>query len=649
MRYCLIDHEPPKERMNAVHFFQWANVFGVKVTVAQQEISSLSDGKHDLLHVLLCRRNVQWIKKMRQVLGEKSATRIVLTLDVPRELWEHEFGSEGALKQVAELGDVLTATDFDLSQELASVTGIKTYELPHPADIGRLKSLASGIVTESDKFIDYLRAGVVMIKHVFGLRKTYSKINERIALNDESAWIAYLRDNKLIADTEDNIRNSAFCICAAALGCLVIGFDSTDALRRCYPFTSIGREDAQSVRNLHCWLQAEKAPRNFYVENARNKVEYYNWGNMLHRFFTVLAHSAPEITFHLPVADSRNTVVFHERIKRVSGPRSVTCRRNEFILVCLLKNGREYIRSFMRHYNDLGCRHFYFIDNGSTDGTMEMLGEYSDVTLYQTDLAHKDYENEIRRTIIEEQANCWCLCVDIDELFDYPFSQVITMQQLLDYLNQNNYTAAAAYMLDMFSREVNFSDKQNSEDEDLKSVYTYYDISNVVKKPYFSENISTYLHNKLSNNRIEKYYGGIRRARFSTKESEYLLLKHPLVYVNGLLEPVTTPHYCDNATVADITTLIRHYKFTHKFREKVNRSVQDGVYTYYAQKEYQAYHKVVKDSDTLSLYSSSTSRQLNNINQLVDEGFLIVSESYLRYAGRCTEKQYIETHQESKK
>ncbi len=44
----------------------------------------------------------------------------------------------------------------------------------------------------------------------------------------------------------------------------------------------------------------------------------------------------------------------------------------------------------------------------------------------------------------------WCLYVDIDELFDYPYSEVVSLDSFLRYLTSKSYTAVMAHMLDMF-------------------------------------------------------------------------------------------------------------------------------------------------------------------------------------------------------
>ena len=56
-----------------------------------------------------------------------------------------------------------------------------------------------------------------------------------------------------------------------------------------------------------------------------------------------------------------------------------------FLTCCLMiKNEGKYIEEWMDHYISEGVEHFYIIDNGSTDNTLELLKKYEDlITLFK--------------------------------------------------------------------------------------------------------------------------------------------------------------------------------------------------------------------------------------------------------------------------
>src|SRR5215210_9515729 len=154
--------------------------------------------------------------------------------------------------------------------------------------------------------------------------------------------------------------------------------------------------------------------------------------------------------------------ILHFNTEHVHGPEEVPYAEDELVVVCLVWNGRPYVKSFVEHYLSLGVKHLFFLDNGSTDGTVEALKGYKNVTVLQTGLPYRNpkggrggTEALFKQYLVERfgKKGRWCLCADIDELFDYPYSDVVGLGSLLGYLNANSYTAVAAQMLDMFPEE----------------------------------------------------------------------------------------------------------------------------------------------------------------------------------------------------
>ena len=106
----------------------------------------------------------------------------------------------------------------------------------------------------------------------------------------------------------------------------------------------------------------------------------------------------------------------------------------------------------MDHYRELGVAHCVFLDNGSTDDTVDRLCAYPCVTVLQTDAPYEKFENTMKRYLADRfSQGRWNLCADIDELFDYPFSGTLPLAAFLGYLNQRGFTAVVAQLLDLFS------------------------------------------------------------------------------------------------------------------------------------------------------------------------------------------------------
>src|ERR1700733_10581920 len=77
--------------------------------------------------------------------------------------------------------------------------------------------------------------------------------------------------------------------------------------------------------------------------------------------------------------------------QHLSGPKHLQLQPNDVVLVCLIKNGAFWLKTFIKHHTDLGIRHFVFVDNGSTDHTLEYLSSKDQVTVVQSTLPAKYY------------------------------------------------------------------------------------------------------------------------------------------------------------------------------------------------------------------------------------------------------------------
>src|SRR5215213_2299210 len=312
-----------------------------------------------------------------------------------------------------------------------------------------------------------------------------------------------------------------------------------------------------------------------------------------------------------------------DSIEHLYGPEEVPYAEDELVLVCLLRDGRLYLKSFMEHYTSMGVKHLFFLDNGSTDGTVEALKEYDNTTVLRTGLPFKRYELSMRQYLVERfcQKGRWCLYADIDELFDYPYSDVVSLSSLLRYLSERSYTAVVAQMLDMFPEEP-LSGRASSPDEPLKERHRFYDISNIQTK-----GIKEHGRNNIyESDDIEYFLGGIRSTLFGTKA---YLTRFSLTFSDGRVKPFAgSGHRVDNARVADLTCVYLHYKFLDEhFHKKVASAVREGNYPYNSS-QYKKYLEVLEKNPGL-LVKGEGARELRSVNDLVENLFLVVSEEYM--------------------
>ena len=321
----------------------------------------------------------------------------------------------------------------------------------------------------------------------------------------------------------------------------------------------------------------------------------------------------------------------HDSIEHLHGPDSVDLPPDELIVLTQVRDSKLYVKAFVEHYRSLGAAHLIFLDNGSTDGTVELLEGYDNVTVLRTTLPYRTHNVAMKQYLIKRFGRRrWSLLVDIDELFDYPFSDVVGLKALLRYLNENRYTAVVAHMLDMFPEEPLSRDAPltTQEDEPLKEKYRFYDVSNLRRLRYDEADESG---NVISNENIEILRGGIRNTLFHNINNRALLLKHPLIFLDDELRPMDlSDHWVGNARIADFTGVLYHYKFTKRFYEDVRRSVEERNRSDHGTRRYGKFLEVLEKTPYLEI-KRETSKELESIDQLIADGFVVVSGEYLAF------------------
>lgn len=103
----------------------------------------------------------------------------------------------------------------------------------------------------------------------------------------------------------------------------------------------------------------------------------------------------------------------------------------------------------------MGIGHFFIVDNDSDDGSTQFLASQPDVTLYQTNGSYKkarfgvDWLNHLQS---KHGDGHWCLTVDPDEFFIYPFCDTRPLRALTDWLDASHIRSFGAMLLDMYPK-----------------------------------------------------------------------------------------------------------------------------------------------------------------------------------------------------
>lgn len=287
------------------------------------------------------------------------------------------------------------------------------------------------------------------------------------------------------------------------------------------------------------------------------------------------------------------------------------------IVLCLYKDGEYFIESFMEHYLNLGFEEFVFIDNCSKDDSIDLLKNY-DVTIVQSKLPYSKYKWAFKQFLVHDfGVNVWSLYVDIDELWEYPGLEKISLEEYFEYLNHNNYNAAAAMMLDMFA-DIPLKDLDSLENDDLKKIYPYFDNTSLKIIPYKKA------YNTTNHKETNRFSEGVHKQFFGV-DSIYLS-KIPLIKWDPSISVHETSHESTFVNIADVSGLLLHYKFVKGFEKKIAKILEENNY-WNSSAVYAKYAKIMAKNPSLNLKTKS-STFYKNPEQLEREKIVWIGEEY---------------------
>ena len=303
-------------------------------------------------------------------------------------------------------------------------------------------------------------------------------------------------------------------------------------------------------------------------------------------------------------------------MKRLTTATHTTNDSKTIQLFMVTKNSADLLPEFLRHYRRIGVEAFYIIDNASTDHTRDILQQQPDVSLF---LARGNFAKNrcgvrwLNTLINRYSRNTWCLVVDSDELFIYPFYETMPLQTFCQYLDQHDYQATYALMMDVYDRGKPIAQ--------LTADFTH----------LYYDPIDT--HQTVNTHFFPYHFlkGGPRNRVFFPNQPNHpaspCLSKIPLIKPKRGFQYVNSTHNCTPLKLADLTCVLVHFKLTEQFHQYTHQQ------TYQQERVcielYERYHQTLSQTQKpIEYFDAQISQPIEGSTHLMQSGLFGHSSTF---------------------
>lgn len=291
---------------------------------------------------------------------------------------------------------------------------------------------------------------------------------------------------------------------------------------------------------------------------------------------------------------------------------------------CFLVQRNEYRRLpyFLHYHRQLGVGRFLVVDNGSTDGSLEYLNRQPDVHLWHNPGSYqraKWGQTWINGLLEEYGDSCWCLILDADELFFFPYcDEGLSIRGFTGWLDRNRYNLCWSILLDMYSDRPADATRCEPGQDPLTAC------------PFYEYNRHPGLMFDRSPARPEVVVGGNVRERIFGIENA--VQKYNLLRGGEGLELQPGTHICRDrrgkARLAGVSALTLHFKYLSGFSSSITEAIARGEH-YDVESQYRGF----LGRGHLKLHHPRFSRRFAGSPDLLERGLLRTEASFQQFAG----------------
>ncbi len=293
-------------------------------------------------------------------------------------------------------------------------------------------------------------------------------------------------------------------------------------------------------------------------------------------------------------------------------------RDAQIVAIMVCKNEKYHLDALLQHHRNIGVDHFIYIDNGSNDGSIELMLEQYDVSLFATTQAYKNSRfgvNWMEAVLSNFCYGKWILVIDADELFVFDDFEETKINRLTAYADANGYDAYLAPMVDMYSKcKIKDAHIEGNVPYKVCDFFDYLKTMNVSQK-------NTY--GPFSNAGV--FSGGLRARVFGeynlAPTHSYLNQKFCLFKYKPTFRFVEGIHFMGNHNPAPIKVGLLHFKYHSRFFSKVQEQIKSGQH-WNGSQEYKRYLSKLEHTPDLSLYDTNISLKYKSSVSLIEAGYM---------------------------
>lgn len=258
------------------------------------------------------------------------------------------------------------------------------------------------------------------------------------------------------------------------------------------------------------------------------------------------------------------------------GPQTFQLEADEVALILVGRDVAHFLEHNIRTHKKLGVSRIVYVDNGSTDDSIEIAKSFDNAIVARTNADFSKHEPSIRyfaNTLYTRGG--WRLAIDPDEILDLPGRGDFNLSDVIKYMTKRRHTGLVAQMLEMVPNQSIDEISKNSFARNVE-IFNRFDLRNITSTPYHKGETrwKWYLdENEISNPKINILHGGIRKTLFG---ENCCLTKHALFKIGYGVIPMQHPHVTTGLRCTDFSALLKHYKFSGGVSQREKKLIRDG-------------------------------------------------------------------------